>query len=261
MKRTLAAIALLTALCALFKLTVKEQGHAQVASTPAPASTSDPLADLLARYPDRADLVRRVYDEYRLNALHIEATDGLRGLTLLDSLGIEAIFLYERHPNDFRRLRDALTDAAAADVLLHWREYFSLKHADDADRRVLIGEVARLGPSQRRVAAKYPNTLPLLLTEPDGVAAMVDRWTGEPADLSDALALLGFISLEPGAVDLRAALRTLDVQGSLALAAFRIQGLDGFALVSLYGPVLPGPRPLDAARPGTDPTPCQLGLR
>jgi hypothetical protein len=242
MKRTLAAIALLTALCALFKLTVKDHGHAapdpMAVETTAPAESADPAAVLVARYPDRADLVRRVYDEYRQNALAIERSDGLRGLTLLDALGVEAIFLYERHPNDFRRLRDSLTDAAAADVLLHWREYFSLKHADDADRRVLIGEVARLTPAQKRIAARYPNLLPLLLTEPEGVAGLVERWTGEPKDLEDALALLGFISLEPGAADLRAALRTLDTQGPLALDAFRVQGLDGFALVTLYGPIL-----------------------
>ncbi len=241
MKRTFAALALLTALCALFKLTVKDHGRGEPAP-PAPAVGSadavDPGAALAARYPDRADLVRRVYDTYRQNALAIERSDGLRGLTLLDSLGVEAIFLYERHPSDFRRLREGLTDAAAADVLLHWREYFSLKHADDADRRVLIGEVARLSPAGRRIAAKHPNLLPLLLTEPEGVAALVARWTGEPKDLEDALALLGYISLEPGAADLRAALRTLDTQGPLALAAFRAQGLDGFALVTLYGPVL-----------------------
>ncbi len=123
-------------------------------------------------------------------------------------------------------------------MLLHWREYFSLKHSDDADRRVLIAEVGRLTPAQRRVAARYPNTLPLLLAEPEGVAGLVEHWSGEPKDLEDALALLGFISLEPGAADLRAALRTLDTRGPLALDAFRVQGLDGFALVTLYGPVL-----------------------
>ncbi len=45
---------------------------------------------------------------YRQNALAIERTDGLRGLALLDRLGLEAIFLYEKRPNDFRRLRDTL---------------------------------------------------------------------------------------------------------------------------------------------------------
>ncbi len=241
MKRTFAAIALLIGLCMLFKLTVKERGlgGSEPLSPEFVASMeSDPEAALLARHPGQAGLVKRVYAEYRQNALAIERSDGLRGLTLLDKLGVEAIYLYERHPNDFRRLRDSLTDAAAADILLHWREYFSLKRADDTDRRVLIGEIGRLTPAQRRVAAKYPNILPLLLTEPEGVMALVDRWTGEPSDLADALALLGFISLDPGAADLRAAIRTLDTRGPLALAAFRIQGLDGFALASLYGPVL-----------------------
>ena len=199
--------------------------------------------ELLARYPEHAVLVKRVFEEYRQNALAIERTDGLRGLTLLDKLGVEAIFLYERHPNDFRRLRDSLSDAAAADVLLHWREYFSLKHADDSDRRVLISEITRLNAGQRRVAAKYPNILPLLCTDGTrrGYVARhpLDRRTS--MRLTDALALLGFISLEPGAADLRSAVRTLDTEDALLAAlaprsAFK--GSTGFALVSLYGSVL-----------------------
>ena len=102
----------------------------------------------------------------------------------------------------------------------------------------MISEIARLTPTQRRVAAKYPNALPLLLTDPVGVTELVTRWSGDPADLDDALALLSFISLEPGEADLHSAIRTLDDHGTLALEAFRVQGLDGFALVKLYGPVL-----------------------
>ena len=86
----------------LFKLTVKDRGRAE----PEPAAVrvgcggrrGRPGAALVAKYPDRADLVRRVYDEYRQNALAIERTDGLRGLTLLDTLDLEAIYLYEKHP-------------------------------------------------------------------------------------------------------------------------------------------------------------------
>jgi hypothetical protein len=241
MKRTLAAIALLTALCALFKLTVKERGMIEPeASAPTAVTSHEPDAatELFARYPEQSELVHRVYKEYRQNAIAIEKTDGIRGLTMLDKLGVEALYLYERHPNDFRRLRDSLTDAAAADVLLHWREYFSLKHADDTDRRVLISEISRLTPAQKRLAARYPNLLPLLLTEPEGVMSLVERWSGESTELTDALALLNFISLEAGAADLRGAIRALDSQGPLALQAFRVQGLDGFALVSMYGPIL-----------------------
>ena len=50
--------------------------------------------------------------------------------------------------------------------------------------------------------------------------------------------MLCFISLEQGSSDLRSALRTLDHHGPIALEAFRRHGLEGFALVSLYGPVL-----------------------
>ena len=76
--------------------------------------------------PQRA-LVERTLDRYKQTAVAIAHTDGPRGLALLDALDLEAVYLYEKHPNDFRRLRDALNDTAAAEVLLHWREYFGLK--------------------------------------------------------------------------------------------------------------------------------------
>ena len=243
MKRTFAAVVLLAALGVLLKLGWKEGRPVAVGTADRiegrPDSRGvDPEVALLARYPSEKDLIRRAYGEFRQNALAIERTDGLRGLKLLDALGVEAVYLYESHPGDFGRLREALTDASAAEILLRWREYFGLKRADDTDRKAIIAEIARLSPDQRRVAAKYPNALPLLLTDPVGVTELVARWSGDPADLADALALLAFISLEPGAADLRSAIRTLDDHGTLALDAFRVQGLDGFALVKLYGPVL-----------------------
>jgi hypothetical protein len=257
MKRTFAAAALLIALGVLFKLALKDPGAVPeapaIATAPAATSTEpDPLAALRARYPDplaRA-LVERTYDRFRQTALAVERTDGLRGLTLLDKLDLEAVYLYEKCPRDFRRLRDALTDDAAAEVLLHWREYFGLKRADDVDRGLLIAEVARLSPSQRKVAAKYPNALPLVLADPAGVTELVERWSGDPKDLSDLLTLLDFVSLERGAADLRTAIRAVDDHGPVALKAFRTQGLDGFGLVTLYGPVLDalgGALPLDQA--------------
>ena len=243
MKRTFAVVVLLAALGVFLKLsfrerTVENQAEVNQGDPRTLAPATNPLDGLLARYPSEKPLVRRVYEAYRQNALSIERTDGLRGLTLLDSLGVEAVYLYENHPADFARLRETLTDTAAADILLRWREYFGLKRADDTDRKLVIAEISHLGPSQRKVAAKFPNALPLLLTDPVGVTELVERWSGDPADLDDALALLTFISLEPGAADFRAALRTLEDHGSLALDAFRVQGLDGFALVKLYGSVL-----------------------
>ncbi|WP_435008939.1 hypothetical protein P12x_000192 [Tundrisphaera lichenicola] len=243
MKRTFAVVILLASLGVLLKLALRE-GQPQAldpvesagGSSGAPAV--DPEVELVSRYPAEAELVRRVYREYRQNALAIERSDGLRGLKLLDALGVEAVYLFESHPSDFAQLRETLTDASAAEILLHWREYFGLKRADDTDRKLVIAEIGRLSPSQRRVAARFPNALALVLADPSGVTELVDRWSGDPADLTDALALLSFISLEPGAADLRLAIRTLDDHGPLALEAFRVQGLDGFALVRLYGPVL-----------------------
>ena len=132
----------------------------------------------------------------------------------------------------------ASTDDSAADLLLHWREYFGLKRADDTDRGILIAEVARLSPAQRRAAARYPNALPMILAEPAGMTDLIRNWSSDPEGLRDALVVLDFVSLEHGATDLRTALRTLDEHGTIALDAFRLQGLDGFALVGLYGAAL-----------------------
>jgi hypothetical protein len=257
MKRTFAVVALLAALGVLFKLALKDGGPATSSVGPralgaSGGGDSDPERAVRARYThprDRA-LVERCLKSYHQTALAIERTDGLRGLTLLEKLDLEAIYLYEKHPSDFRRLRDTLSDDAAAEILLHWREYFGLKRADDLDRGLLIAEIGRLSPVQRRVAAKYPSALPLLLTDPAGVTELVERWSIDPRDLNALFVLLGFVSLERGAADLRAALRVVDDHGPLAVKAFRLQGLDGFALVSLYGPVLDalaGAMPLDQA--------------
>ncbi len=162
----------------------------------------------------------------------------MRGLVLLDRLDLEAVFLHEKHPTEFRRLRDLVGDNAAADLLLHWREYFGLKQADSADRGILIAEIARLSPIQHRIAAAHPSVLPLILADPPAVTELIQRMAGDEAALSDVLAVLNFISLENGSSDLRSALRTFDLHRPLALEAVRLHGLEGFALVGLYGPVL-----------------------
>jgi len=254
MKRTFAVAALLTALVVLIKLTFKPTGPDGSASW-APATTAriaapanppdletDPKSQLLAKYeaasPQDRGLVARVAERFGRNAQAIERTDGLRGLVLLDRLDLEAIFLYEKHPAEFRRLRDLLGGDAAADLLLHWREYFGLKRADDTDRGILIAEIASLTPAQQRVAARYPSVLPLILADPPAMTHLIERMAGDQGALGEVLAVLSFISLERGSSDLRSALRTFDHQGPIALEACRRHGLEGFALVSLYGPVL-----------------------
>ncbi len=245
MKRSFAVVALLAALGVLCKLALKDGGPPPLAppNLGTKISQSAPVdleAEVRARYtrPEDKALIERTLKRYRQTALAIEQSDGLRGLTLLDRLDLEAIFLYEKYPSDFRRLRDSLNDEAAAELLLHWREYFGLKRADETDRALLISEVSRLSSRQQRVAAQHPSALPLILADPVGVTELIERWSRDPKDLADALVILEFVSLEHGAADLRAALRILDDNGPMALNAFRLQGLDGFALVGLYGTVL-----------------------
>ena len=216
MKRLLAATVLLSALAMLAKLapkptavpdrsaTAQRPSSARLATeTEAPhREEADAVAILTAKYqsaPARdRDLVVRVGERFGRNACAIQKSDGLRGLVLLDRLDIEAIFLYEKHPDEFRRLRESLGTDAAADVLLHWREYFGLKHADDADRTRLIAEVARLTPSQQKIAARFPAVLPLILAEPGGMSCAINRLKSDERALADALAILCFMSLEAG---------------------------------------------------------------
>jgi hypothetical protein len=254
MKRTIALAVLIAALGTLVKLTFKPVGpgdRTSAAAAPsagisAPAerfeTESDPRTKLTEKYATDAqpvrELVARVAERFGWNAQAIDRTDGLRGLVLLDRLDLEAVFLYEKHPTEFRRLRGYLGGDAAADVLLHWREYFGLKHADDADRSILIAEIASLTPAQQRIAARHPSMLPLILTDPVGITQFMERLAGDEKRLADMLAVLSFVNLEHGPSDLQVALQTFELHGPLALEAFRRHGLEGFALVRLYGPVL-----------------------
>jgi hypothetical protein len=254
MKRMLALAVLVAALAVLVKLTIKPVGPGERPSASSTYSANIPAAsaefgtppdlktELAAKYlTERADvreLVARVTAKFGRNAQAIDRTDGLRGLVLLDRLDLEAIFLYDKHPTEFRRLRDSLGSDAAADILLHWREYFGLKRADETDRAILIAEIASLSPAQKRIAARYPSVLPLILAEPAGVAELIERMSGDQKALADTLAVLCYISLERGSSDVRSALRTFAHHGPIALEAFRRHGLEGFALVSLYGPIM-----------------------
>src|SRR4051812_45448429 len=220
MKRTFALVVLLAALGVLCKLAFRpfstgpRPGSTAIAEerrTEAPArSEVDARAELeglftTASAEDRA-MIARVGDRFRQNAVLVAKTDGLRGLRLLDRLDLEAVFLYEKHPKEFRRLRDLLTDAAAADVLIHWREYFGFKRADDTDRAILINELAALSPRQRRLAGRFPAALPLILAEPAGMSELVDSYGSDESALGEALTVLSLISLENGAADIRAGL-------------------------------------------------------
>lgn len=256
MKRTFAVVALLAALGVMFKLAVKPVEVARradaVTAAGAPAVAEISAEDaLIARYENAPaevrELVARTVERYRQNAVAVERSAGLRGLKLLDRLDLEALFLFEKHPGDFHRLRDVLddNDDAAADLLLHWREYFGMKRADETDRKILIAELAALEPSQRRLAARFPSALPLILADPEGVGELIAANGDDERALVDQLTVLSLIDLQGGAADIRAAIRTLEDRPTLALDAFRQFGVEGFAMVRLYGPVL------DALGPST----------
>ncbi len=139
MKRTIALVTLLASLGVLIKLAGKpaspDRGADRPAASPAAAvgpvaPSSEPTAStgtMRARYrtasPRVREMVARLAERFGRNAEAIDRADGERGLVLLDKLDMEALFLYEKYPVEFHRLRDVLGADAAADVLLHWREY------------------------------------------------------------------------------------------------------------------------------------------
>ena len=71
MKRTFAAVVLLAALGVLLKLGLKKDAAPALIAAEGPANEAavDPEVALLARHPADKDLVRRVYGEFRQNAL------------------------------------------------------------------------------------------------------------------------------------------------------------------------------------------------
>jgi len=196
------------------------------------------LIDRYASDPDAAALVRRVLDKYAQTALNLEKTDGLRGLKLLDLMDLEALYMYERYPRDFRRLSELVDDKAAAKILLTWRDYLGLKRADETDRALWIAELERLSPSRRALVEKYPEILPLLMSEPEAVAALVERMSGDPDDLRDALIALQLVSLRDGSKNLRTIVDTLERHPKWSLEALRRRGPEGLMLVTLFGDVL-----------------------
>lgn len=247
MKRAVAALVLLGSVAFLVKAGFKPAPAPALKAAPsgaAPqpiqndASQVDPQSVLLAEYPEEGALIARVAERYEGMALRIGEQAGLAGLRLLDRLDLEAIFLFEKHPAEFRTLAASVGDTAAADLLLHWRAYFGMKRADDTDRARLITEVAGLSDSQRRIASKYPHALPLILAAPSAMSDLLSRLRDDPDSLQSALTLLDLVSLESGPESLRRALEALELRPELALRAFRMRGPEGLALVMMYGDVL-----------------------
>lgn len=244
MKRGVAGVLLVAAVVVLVKVTGKPASTPEVdsrvpniAAAPFDPRAASELA-LRAKYPTEQALIDRVLERYARTALEVDDAVGLRGLKLLDRLDLEAIYLFEKYPGDFERLAASVSDDAAADLLLHWKEYFGLKRGDDAGRARLIAEIGRLPASTRRLASRYPAALPLLLAEPDEVGRLIERSSRDEKRLQDQLLVLDLVSMEAGGADLRRALETLERHRELALDAFRQMGPEGFALVRLYGPVL-----------------------
>lgn len=242
-----ATVALLAALGVLLKLgfqpTALERSSTSNTSAGERQVEPEPTqVNLLEKYRSRPEseraVVARVWDKFRQMAVLIDRTDGFRGLELLDRLDLEAIYLYEKHPREFRQLRELVSDRAAADILLHWREYFGLKRGDHADRGTLIAELGQLSGEQRRLVSRFPNVLPIMLADPAGVTEVTEAFGENGADLGDAFAILSLVSLESGSADLRVAQRTLERHGLLALEGFRVLGPEGFALIGMFGPVL-----------------------
>jgi len=243
MRQALALVCLIGGISVFIKLATK-QSKPNLSVPTATADATDSFQarkqQVLTKYKDSQDaaLVARVLDKYAQTAVNLERTDGLRGLKLLDTLDLEAVYLYEKHPREFRRLCELVDDKAAARILLTWRDYLGLKRADDTDRALWIAELERLTPSQRAVVEATPEILPLVMAEPEAVMNLVERLSSDPNDLRDALVALQIISLKEGPRSLRKMIDSIEKHPKWALEAFRRRGPEGLLVVSLFGDVL-----------------------
>ncbi len=204
-------------------------------------SFQDQKNQILSRYREDSKhfaMVERVLSKYAQTAINLESTDGLRGLKLLDTLDLEAVYLYEKHPREFRRLCELVDDQAAARILLTWRDYLSLKRADDGDRALWIAELERLSPSQRAIVEKTPEILPLMMTEPEAISGLVERMSRDPKDLQDALIGLQLVSLREGSSSIRKVIETLEKHPKWALESLRHRGPEGLMVFTLFGDVI-----------------------
>jgi hypothetical protein len=238
-RRALAFICLMLGLSVLLKLSRTPRSM-----PPAPAqppSYADVKSTIINRYsgskPDQ-ELVRRVLDKFAQTAITLEKTDGLRGLKLLDTLDLEAVYLYEKHPREFRRLCELVDDEAAARILLTWREYLALKRADDSDRAIWIAELERLTPSQRLIVQKTPELLPMMMSDPEALMDLVQIFSSSETDQRDTLIALQVASLREGPGSLRKSIDILQKHPKWALESFRRRGPEGLLLVGIFGDVI-----------------------
>ena len=242
-RQKLALVCLLIGSSVFIKLASKTNPPQDLSKlTPSPTNSfQDKKQQLLTRYqanPADQALVERVLAKYAQTAINLEQTDGLRGLKLLDTLDLEAVYLYEKHPREFRRLCELVDDQAAAKILLTWRDYLGLKRADDGDRALWIAELERLSPTQRLIVQKNPEILPLMMTEPEAISGLIERISSDPKDLQDALIGLQLVSLREGSHSLRKVIETLEKHPKWALEALRHRGPEGLMVVSLFGDVI-----------------------
>ncbi len=250
MKRGILLLVFVTAAMLAIKLAGKSprlDGFSRPSwAAPAPrAGEPESAAGLLARrYRAEGEstrkLVERVASRFGRQAWQIEQEDGLLGLKLLDRLDLEALYLREQRPQDFRKLRHLVGDDAAAELLVHWREYFGLKREANGDRALLIDEIAALDPARLKLAAERPALLPLLLAEPEAMAEFLDqaRTNRLPeAELQSILGALALFGLEDGPASLRRALAIATKYPRLAARAFQTQGLPGFLVLESLGDV------------------------
>lgn len=245
MKRFFLCTILIAALAVAAKLALKRAPTAPSAvpsaypsanmprSEPAPVIDQARDSDLLARYPDDRALIERSLESFGHNARRIAATDGLRGLRLLDELGDAAICLYEERPDEFRKLGLAISvDADSARLVGAWSKYFDPRQSDREVTSQVTNELCKLPARARWLAKQTPEALPFLLTDYRRTADALERLG--PA----ALEPLAFVDLSDRGDSLRRALNVLDRHGKLAIAATDELGPAGFLLVERFGPLI-----------------------
>ena len=178
MKRILALAVLVVALWVFVKLAFKPVGPGESASTGS-ARSADVPADAAATGAESDAKTELVTRSTRPSSRRFarwsrgspSSSDGMprrsNGPTACAGSSCSTGWTWRRSsftksiPPNFAGCATFLGSDAAADILLHWREYFGLKRADDTDRGILIAEIASLTPAQKRIAAQSSQCPPV----------------------------------------------------------------------------------------------------
>ena len=139
----------------LLSLTLILVGPGGLAGERGRTDTDSGIESIAAKYPHHSDLVRRVFDEYYLNAYSMEEKYGLSGLVLLDTLGVEALLLDREYGNMLARVVRVGGPESVAAVFRCWQPLIETEGHNSPRIETWLTTLSRLEAWQMRVLQRY----------------------------------------------------------------------------------------------------------